>query len=215
MANPATLIRLTRSATSLLSSRSLIPRSPLPTFSPAPSSSLLLSRSYASKKSAKQGKGNKKQAAKEELDEFEADETEWVGGKGKKGKGKLVSGHGREQEEAVGNHQVSTYELKAFEVQMDESVERMRVGLKTVVGRVGRVSPGEHILASSRAGQLSRSSHSLADLLDKIRVDEGDGQKRPLSEFASVSVSGGKDLLVTVYQESVRHLIPIHHTGCS
>lgn len=44
-----------------------------------------------------------------------------------------------------------------------------------------------------------------ADLLDKIRVDDGEGQKRPLNEFASVSVQGGKDLIVTVYQEDVSH----------
>lgn len=40
-----------------------------------------------------------------------------------------------------------------------------------------------------------------------MRVDEGDGHKRPLNEFASVSVKDGKDLLVTVYQEDVRHFL--------
>jgi len=44
-----------------------------------------------------------------------------------------------------------------------------------------------------------------SDLLDKIRVDDGEGQKRPLNEFASVSVQGGNDLIVSVYQEDVSH----------
>lgn len=30
-----------------------------------------------------------------------------------------------------------------------------------------------------------------------------DGQKRPLNEFATVTVKDGKDLLVTCYEESV------------
>jgi ribosome recycling factor len=38
--------------------------------------------------------------------------------------------------------------------------------------------------------------------LDGIRV-EMDGQKRPLNEFATVTVKDGKDLLVTCYEESV------------
>lgn len=36
---------------------------------------------------------------------------------------------------------------------------------------------------------------------------EFEGKKRPLSEFATVSVKDGKDLLVTVYEESVRSLL--------
>lgn len=42
----------------------------------------------------------------------------------------------------------------------------------------------------------------LLDLLDSVRV-EMDGKKRPLSEFATVSVKDGKDLVVSVYEESV------------
>ena len=41
-------------------------------------------------------------------------------------------------------------------------------------------------------------------MLDKVRVDDGEGQRRPLNEFASVTAKGGKELIVTVYQEDVR-----------
>jgi ribosome recycling factor len=50
-----------------------------------------------------------------------------------------------------------------------------------------------------------------ADLLDGVRVDIGDGKKRPLGEFANVSVKDGKDLVVTVYEEDVSPfpLVPV------
>lgn len=47
------------------------------------------------------------------------------------------------------------------------------------------------------------SHSSLPDLLDGIRV-ESEGKRRPLSEFATVTVKDGKNLVVTVYEESVR-----------
>jgi len=40
-------------------------------------------------------------------------------------------------------------------------------------------------------------------LLDNVRVETPDG-KRPLNEFATVSVKDGKDLLVSCYEEAVR-----------
>lgn len=147
MANPTGLLRLARPASLLTRSVQLSARPALltafPPRAPAPSSAFH-SSALALKKSSKQGKPNKNKVAKEELEEFEDEEVEWSGkGKKGKGKGKLVSGHGRENEEAVGNHQVSLYELSGYEKQMDDGVERMRVGLKGVVGRVGAVRPGK------------------------------------------------------------------------
>jgi len=39
--------------------------------------------------------------------------------------------------------------------------------------------------------------------LDNVRVETPEG-KRPLNEFASVSIKDGKDLLVSCYEEAVR-----------
>ncbi|GAA6053682.1 hypothetical protein JCM3770_001694 [Rhodotorula araucariae] len=72
------------------------------------------------------------------------------------------------------------FHLKRLEADMDAAIDRLRVGLKQVVGRVGRVSPA---------------------LLDNVRVETPEG-KRPLNEFASVSVKDGKDLFVTCYEEA-------------
>jgi len=48
-------------------------------------------------------------------------------------------------------------------------------------------------------------------LLDNVKVETPEG-KRPLNEFATVSVKDGKDLLVTCYEESVRpSLLPQSH----
>lgn len=95
----------------------------------APSS--LLVRSYASKKS----KGGKKSAAT-----FEEDDEPALakGGKGKKGKGKSFV----EEEVVAGGGDEVRFDLKAVELSMNEAVDKLRVGLKSVVGRVGRVSPG-------------------------------------------------------------------------
>lgn len=151
MTAPTSLLRLARASSSLLPARSTLLRPALVSaFPPRPNTPSTPTSAFHSsvltlKKSAKQGKPNKNKVAKEEAEEFEEEEVEWSGkGKKGKGKGKLVSGHGREIEEEVGNHQVSLHELSGYEKQMDEGVDRMRVGLKTVVGRVGRVSPGEH-----------------------------------------------------------------------
>lgn len=166
MSSPNTLLRASRSAllslrspSAALSARALLRSSPsavCPILSSSfHSSSLLL------KKGGKSDKGNnKKQKAAAIEDEFEEEEVSWEGkGKKGKGKGKLVSGHGREVEEEVGNKQVSLYDLAGYEAQMEDAVERMRVGFKTVVGRVGRVSPGQwrtSCHAGYRAGRVRR-----------------------------------------------------------
>jgi len=41
------------------------------------------------------------------------------------------------------------FELKVLEEKMGDGIERLRVSLKQVVGRVGRVSPGTIISSSS------------------------------------------------------------------
>lgn len=72
------------------------------------------------------------------------------------------------------------FELKVLEERMQEAIDRLRVSLNAVVGRVGRVTPA---------------------LLDGVKVDTPEG-KRPLLEYANVSVKDGRDLLVTCYEES-------------
>ena len=86
-----------------------------------------LSRSYAAKKS----KGKRGTAVVQEEEEVVLPRGKGV----KKGKGKFVE----EDEVAEG----VSFDLKALEKTMEDAVDRLRVGLKTVVGRVGRVSPGE------------------------------------------------------------------------
>ncbi|KAK4052994.1 hypothetical protein OIO90_004118 [Microbotryomycetes sp. JL221] len=102
----------------------------------------------------------------------------------KKGKGKFVS---MDQQDDLNNVVVEgeplievRFGIKEVENEMLKTIDRLRVGLKNVVGRVGRVVPG---------------------LLDGLRV-EMDGDKRPLLEFATVSVKDGRDLVVTCYDES-------------
>lgn len=47
------------------------------------------------------------------------------------------------------------------------------------------------------------------DLLDGIRVEDGDSGKRvPLAELATVSVKDGSHLIVSVYEESVSPCFP-------
>jgi hypothetical protein len=118
------------------SCRPALQQAPAAVFSPS-----LLSRSYASKKS----KGGKKAAAAVEEDD---DPTPAKGKGGKKGKGKSFA----EEEVAGDGGDEVRFDLKAVEQAMDESVDKLRVGLKSVVGRVGRVSPGELQLLFSFAG---------------------------------------------------------------
>lgn len=54
-----------------------------------------------------------------------------------------------------------------------------------------------------RAGWDGADAPCRADLLDSIKI-EVEGKRHPLAEFATVSVKDGKDLVVTVYEESVR-----------
>ncbi|BGP45474.1 hypothetical protein JCM10450v2_001293 [Rhodotorula kratochvilovae] len=133
--------------------------------SPSASSSPLLVRTKKTKA---------KKPAQQDDDDF--DPAPPAKGKGKKGgKGHLLTEDQLLDTQLPGEQ----FELKRLEADMENAVDRLRVGLKQVVGRVGRVSPA---------------------LLDNIRVDTPEG-KRPLNEFASVSVKDGKDLLVTCYEE--------------
>ncbi|TNY23340.1 ribosome recycling factor-domain-containing protein [Rhodotorula diobovata] len=119
---------------------------------------------------------HKKTKAKKQ-DDADYDPTPPSKGKGKKhGKGHLVT----EQELLDTQLPGEQFELKVLETNMSDAVDRLRVALKQVVGRVGRVSP---------------------TLLDNVRVETPEG-KRPLNEFASVSVKDGKDLLVSCYEEA-------------
>ncbi|GAA5973268.1 hypothetical protein JCM11641_003042 [Rhodosporidiobolus odoratus] len=111
------------------------------------------------------------------FDDEEADEPAPGKGKGgKKGKGKMLT------EEELSDKQLpgEVFELKVLEDRMSYAIDKLRVGLKQVVGRVGRVSPA---------------------LLDNVRVETPEG-KRPLNEFAAVSVQAGKDLVVNCYEEA-------------
>lgn len=67
------------------------------------------------------------------------EEPEEVYSKQKKGKGKGKSFATEEEVETS----VGKFDLAAIETSMEESIDKLRVGLKSVVGRVGRVSPGE------------------------------------------------------------------------
>ncbi|BGP53528.1 hypothetical protein JCM8202_002732 [Rhodotorula sphaerocarpa] len=99
-----------------------------------------------------------------------------AGGKKGKGKGYMLTEDDLLDRQLPGEH----FELQVLEGRMKEVIERLRVSLKTVVGRVGRVSPA---------------------LLDGVKVDSSE-RKRPLLEFANVAVKDGRDLLVNCYEES-------------
>ncbi|GAA6060290.1 hypothetical protein JCM10212_002931 [Sporobolomyces blumeae] len=165
----AALRPLLRHATA--SPRSLARPSPA-SMSFAPSSHPSLPLSIRTKKT----KASKKSAASQfqEDDDYEAGPGKGKGGK--KGKGKLLTEDDLTDMQLPGEK----FELTKLEDKMVDGIERLRVNLKTVVGRVGRVSPA---------------------LLDNIRVDSPEG-KRPLNEFATVSVKDGKDLLVSCYEEA-------------
>ncbi|GAA5871924.1 hypothetical protein JCM8547_003305 [Rhodosporidiobolus lusitaniae] len=165
---PAT--RLATQATRTSFPRPLLALSSSSSAPSSPSPSLVVLRTKKTKASTKPGK-----KAKEDDDEFEHD-APGKGKGGKKGKGKLLTDNDLTDMQLPGE----VFELKVLEQRMADSVERLRVGLKQVVGRVGRVTPA---------------------LLDNIRVETPEG-KRPLNEFAAVSVKDGKDLLVSCYEEA-------------
>ncbi|GAA6035009.1 hypothetical protein JCM8097_002141 [Rhodosporidiobolus ruineniae] len=158
-AAPSTLLRSTPSRAPLALLPSLSSSSP----------SLTHLRTKKTKASTKKGK-----PAQEEDDDDAPAPGKGKGGK--KGKGKMLT------EDELLDTQLpgEVFELKLIEARMTDAVDRLRVGLKQVVGRVGRVTPA---------------------LLDNIRVDTPEG-KRPLNEFAAVSVKDGKDLIVNCYEEA-------------
>lgn len=100
------------------------------------------SRTYAKKaksgSSAHHKKGSSSKAVEEQQNVVAA-------AKGKKGKGKggFLDTDPDAMVETVAADEVGVYDLKILETEMDNAIERLRVGLKSVVGRVGRVSPGE------------------------------------------------------------------------
>ena len=59
--------------------------------------------------------------------------------KGGKGKGKMLTEDDLLERQLPGEH----FELKVLEGRMQEAIDRLRVSLNTVVGRVGRITPGE------------------------------------------------------------------------
>ncbi|KAM0746253.1 ribosome recycling factor [Meredithblackwellia eburnea MCA 4105] len=156
----------------------LVRRPPPP---PITTTTLGLARTYASKK--KSGGGKKvagiSSSSKKGIQEEEEDE-DYAGRKGKKKKGGGKAFEEDEDDDERAGETEARFDLKLLEREMDEAVTRLRVALKTVVGRVGRVSPA---------------------LLDGIKVDH-EGTRSPLNEFATVTVKDGKDLLVTVYDEA-------------
>lgn len=94
-----------------------------------------LTRGYAKKK-------DKSRASEPELEEE-------VYSKEKKGKGK---GKGAFVDDTLEESSVGAYESKSIAQGMDSALERLSVALRTVVGRVGRVSPGEiHSISVSQA----------------------------------------------------------------
>lgn len=100
--------------------------------------SLIFSRSYAAKK--KSSKGSKSTAAVEEDDYVDMHSK--TGKKGK-GKGKSNSAFMDDDElDSTEKDDQGSFDLPGLEKNMDEVIDKLRVGLKNVVGRVGRVSAG-------------------------------------------------------------------------
>lgn len=145
-----------------------IPKRAIPAAS-IPCAPVILPR-YASKKA---GKKARIQQNKEEDMETVVIQT--------KGKGK---GKQRASEETITDQSLpgEKFSLAALEFNMQNSIERLRVALKPVVGRVGRISP---------------------DILEPVRV-EIDGEMSRLSDYASVSVIDGTRMKVNLYDPSVR-----------
>jgi hypothetical protein len=97
-------------------------------------------RFYAKKAKGGGAGGGKKGASKSVAAEIDQDEPSPVMKGGKKGKGK--GGFVQDMVEPTAADSEGAYDLTALEKSMDDAVEKLRVGLKTVVGRVGRVTPG-------------------------------------------------------------------------
>ena len=77
------------------------------------------------------------------------------------------------------------FDLSVLESNMERAIERLRVALKGVVGRVGRISP---------------------DLLDGVRV-EIEGSMERLDGYASISVLDGTRMKVNLYDPTVCSLL--------
>ncbi|GAA6012642.1 hypothetical protein JCM10207_009066 [Rhodosporidiobolus poonsookiae] len=167
-----TVFTLLRPATRLASPQLAALRRALPTALPPLASSALPLVHLRTKKT----KASNKKPAKPFDEDVDDGPAPGKGKGGKKGKGKLLTEDDLTDTQLPGE----VFELKVLEAKMTDAVDRLRVGLKQIVGRVGRISPA---------------------LLDNIRVDTPEG-KRPLNEFATVSVKDGKDLLVTCYEEA-------------
>lgn len=113
---------------------------PSPTSTPFPQ---LQTRSYASKK---KGGGGGKKGQSEAFEEDSEEPERVVKGKGvKKGKGGFASEEVANETSGYGSsgNGNGSFDAGRLEKGMDEAVDKLRVGLKAVVGRVGRVSPGE------------------------------------------------------------------------
>ncbi|KAK9900432.1 ribosome recycling factor [Cystobasidium minutum MCA 4210] len=72
---------------------------------------------------------------------------------------------------------IEAFNLEKLEKSMDDAVERFQVDSRSVIGRVDRLSPA---------------------LLDSVRVFEH-GQRFPLQNYATVSVSGAEALIVNLF----------------
>jgi hypothetical protein len=106
----------------------------------APSLPFLLpqSRSYASKKKGKRSSAS----TADDDDDDDAPAASQPKGKGVK-KGKAQFNTEEDQAANGGDAVVGAFDMKLLEASMDDAVQKLRVALKSVVGRVGRVSPGE------------------------------------------------------------------------
>ncbi|BGO88935.1 hypothetical protein JCM10020v2_000555 [Rhodotorula toruloides] len=144
--------------------------------SPSPLNSLQV-RTKKTKAGKKGGKGGNKGREEEEDEEDE----HVVVQVSRKGKGKHVVEEDLTDTQLPGEQ----FELKKLEKDMSEAIDRLRVSLKQIVGRVDTVKPS---------------------LLDNVRVDSPEG-RRPLNEFAAVSVKDGKELIVNCYEPSFVKLV--------
>lgn len=114
--------------------------------------------------------------------------------KGKKGKAAQVT-----ETDAI-----EAFDLDKLEANMDNAVERLRREIRNLVGRVEKLSPGQlfHTTMTYRTEETF-----VAALLDSVRVEEH-GQRQPLQNYASVSVSGPDALIVNIYDVAVRPVAP-------
>ena len=99
-------------------------------------------RSYAKK--VKNSSSNRVEAQEEPEESYS---------KQKKGKGKGKSFATEDEIDLSG----AKFDLAAIELSMEEAIDKLRVGLKSVVGRVGRVSPGKcHFLQPTPVASSNR-----------------------------------------------------------